>query len=415
MSLQRSWLFLIAGIGLAFPVGSRAQSTAFTYQGLLQNDGAPVDARCDFEFRLFDALSAGEEVADAKSVAALQVTRGVFTASVDFGAEAFPDEDRWLQIAVRCPAGQGELTALAPRQPVTRAPYAISAPAVARDADGNVQAELGVSEEDAGYVEIYGANGNTNILLGQFTESPNEGLIDVDGANGDPRVTTSVTTEGAGFVETYSQDGDVNVLVGHLSGYPDHGFVGVYEKGEIRAGMYVTDDDVGMVFGDESDFVSDYEDEPGQKIVYASVQGPEAAIYHRGTAKLAEGRGTIELPAHFTALASPGTLTVQLTPHSLASLGVAVGEIDGGRIEIGELQGGKGSYDVYYVVHAVRRGHENRKAVFTDEEFRRTFHPVAERGRRARKNLQMAQRESAPRGGTTRPGLVPVAHRIGRK
>src|SRR5262245_6675702 len=99
MTRQRSWTFLIAGIALAFPVSTYAQSTSFTYQGLLQNDGAPVDAKCDFQFRLFDAVSAGEEVADAQSVAALPVTHGVFTASVDFGAEAFPDEDRWLQIA----------------------------------------------------------------------------------------------------------------------------------------------------------------------------------------------------------------------------------------------------------------------------------------------------------------------------
>jgi hypothetical protein len=52
------------------------------------------------------------------------VTNGTFRAQVDFGAAAFNGSDRYLNIAVRCPAGSGSYITLAPRQAITPAPYA---------------------------------------------------------------------------------------------------------------------------------------------------------------------------------------------------------------------------------------------------------------------------------------------------
>jgi hypothetical protein len=49
-------------------------------------------------------------------------------------------------------------------------------------------------------------------------------------------------------------------------------------------------------------------------IQYTSVQGPEAAIYTRGTAELIAGQAFIEFPDHFAAMAAEGTITVSVTP-----------------------------------------------------------------------------------------------------
>jgi hypothetical protein len=38
-----------------------AQSTAFTYQGRLQDGGAPANGSYDFQFTLWDALSGGTQ------------------------------------------------------------------------------------------------------------------------------------------------------------------------------------------------------------------------------------------------------------------------------------------------------------------------------------------------------------------
>jgi len=43
--------------------------------------------------------------------------------SLDFGAAAFSGDARWLQVAVRSPAGTGSFTTLTPRQPLTGTPH----------------------------------------------------------------------------------------------------------------------------------------------------------------------------------------------------------------------------------------------------------------------------------------------------
>lgn len=103
--------------------GARA-SAAFTYQGRLEQDGQPVTASCDFEFSLWDDAQAGSQVGDIQAVSSLAVTGGLFSAALDFGPDAFNGPARFLQIAVRCPSGQGDFTLLSPRQALTAAPYA---------------------------------------------------------------------------------------------------------------------------------------------------------------------------------------------------------------------------------------------------------------------------------------------------
>ena len=101
-------------------------STSFTYQGELRNAGSPVSGTCDFQFSLWDAPSIGAQVGGIQPVNGVSVVNGRFAVQLDFGGSAFAGDARYLQIAVRCPAGSGAFTTLAPRQPLTAAPYALS-------------------------------------------------------------------------------------------------------------------------------------------------------------------------------------------------------------------------------------------------------------------------------------------------
>ncbi|MCB0185371.1 MAG: hypothetical protein KDE31_13960, partial [Caldilineaceae bacterium] len=102
----------------------------FTFQGQLQDNGRPVNGSCDVRAGLWDAASGGSQIGNMQTVAAVVVSEGRFTitlnANSEFGGEAFTGQARWLQIAVRCPAGSGSYFTLQPRQPVTATPYAQS-------------------------------------------------------------------------------------------------------------------------------------------------------------------------------------------------------------------------------------------------------------------------------------------------
>jgi hypothetical protein len=65
------------------------------------------------------------------------------------------------------------------------------------------------------------------------------------------------------------------------------------------------------------------------------------------------------LPEHLALVAADEGLTVQLTPLSRSSEGLAVLSKSTREIHVGELRNGAGAYEFDYIVHAVRKGYEN--------------------------------------------------------
>lgn len=113
-------------LGLVLAPGLFAQTTAFTYQGRLNQSGAPTaNGIYDLQFSLFNVASGGAAVAGPLS-STMGVTGGLFTVSLDFTGTPFTGQNLWLQIAVRT-NGIGTYSNLSPRQPITSSPYAIRA------------------------------------------------------------------------------------------------------------------------------------------------------------------------------------------------------------------------------------------------------------------------------------------------
>lgn len=111
---------------------SFAQSTAFTYQGQLKDNGAPANGVYDFRFKLFDAASAGTQVATTQCLDNLQVATGLFAATLDFGNQFTSPASRFVEIEVRrdtglnCATPTG-FTTLTTRQLITPTPLATHA------------------------------------------------------------------------------------------------------------------------------------------------------------------------------------------------------------------------------------------------------------------------------------------------
>src|SRR5437899_2364264 len=103
---------------------ARAQTTSFVYQGRLSDGGVAANGNYDLQFALFDSLSGGAQVGSTQTLNTIAVSNGVFTVSLDFGANAFNGANRFLEISAR-PSGAGSTTLLTPRQQITSTPYAV--------------------------------------------------------------------------------------------------------------------------------------------------------------------------------------------------------------------------------------------------------------------------------------------------
>lgn len=112
---------------LLHAIAASAQSTAFTYQGRLNNSGLPASGIFDLQFTVYDSSNnASGLVAGPITNSSVAVSNGLFATTLDFGAGVFTGPDRWLQIGVS-PGGLGAFTILTPRQQLTPAPYAVFA------------------------------------------------------------------------------------------------------------------------------------------------------------------------------------------------------------------------------------------------------------------------------------------------
>jgi hypothetical protein len=169
---------------------------------------------------------------------------------------------------------------------------------------------------------------------------------------------------GGGFIGTRGPNGQYNCRFSSLSTNFDHGFITARDaSGASQASMYVNSSGKGVVSADVKNFHVPHPDDPNLEIWYACPEGPEAAIYHRGTARLVNGRATVSLPRHFAVLASAEGITVQVTPLTLDSNGLGVVRKAVDRIVVGELGGGTGSYAFDYVVMANRKAYEDYQVI----------------------------------------------------
>ncbi len=135
-SIQGRILLIVATLfitaGTAF-----AQSTAFTYQGRLTEQGAPASGTYDLKFKLFNEaeVQQGPDVERTD----VQVTNGIFSVQLDFGS-VFDGGQRFLEMAVRPGSGTGAdpYTTLTPRQELFSTPYAVTSANFTGNLNGEV-------------------------------------------------------------------------------------------------------------------------------------------------------------------------------------------------------------------------------------------------------------------------------------
>ena len=165
----------------------------------------------------------------------------------------------------------------------------------------------------------------------------------------------------------YGDNGNLNVYAGpnlFFANWENTGLVSVLDiGGNDKAGLAVDDAGKGIVFADIKNFRMDDPKDPSREIWYASLEGPEAAAYVRGTATLENGEAFVPFPEHFQSVANPSTMTVILTPMSADTYGLAVIEKTADGIRVKELKGGTGNFSFDWEVKCVRAGFEDYQPV----------------------------------------------------
>ena len=214
-----------------------------------------------------------------------------------------------------------------------------------------------------GFFAVTNSSGNTRARL--TTNNNGGGFLGINNGSGQERAQGTTLSNGAGAFFTYGNNGVINCSVStSFSNYPNNGCVRVYDShGSDRAGICINESGFGQSWADIKHFKIDHPKDASKEIWYASLEGAEAGAYVRGTARLSNGEVTIPLPDHFSEVAISDGMTVQLTPMSAESEGLAVIKKTTSEITVKELRKGQGNYEFDYIIHAVRKGYESYEVI----------------------------------------------------
>lgn len=169
-----------------------------------------------------------------------------------------------------------------------------------------------------------------------------------------------------GAIMLQTPAGDTRAMMGIDAG--NNGYLQIYDNtNTLKAGIRMNGG-IGEVFGDSKNFRMDHPEDPNKEIWYASLEGPEAAAYVRGTGTLNDGLGEVTFPEHFQLLANAESMTVMLTPLSGQSKGLAVIEKTAEGFKVVELLEGEGNYSFDWEVKCVRQGFENFSIIRDKQE-----------------------------------------------
>jgi hypothetical protein len=111
-------------------------------------------------------------------------------------------------------------------------------------------------------------------------------------------------------------------------------------------------------------FVEAVETEDGpQEVVYTATEAGRAMTEITDIAQLKNGRAEVDLPAHFVWVTSKEeSLSVETTPYSIDSSGLAVTERSVDQIVVEDMDGA-GNYEFSYTVKGTRRGYADKEVV----------------------------------------------------
>jgi hypothetical protein len=190
--------FIVAMLG--FIITStllEAQPTAFTYQGLLVDQGQVATGNYELQFSIFDALTGGSVLGPTNTFGPVAVSNGLFTVTLDFGSGIFDGANRWLETGVRPAGSVTPFTILSPRQAITSAPYAMFAGrATFAGTATNLAAGGLISGDGAGLTNLNGGSIQAGTIMSNQIDSTTDAAYRAGAISQDPHL-VSIAAFGA--------------------------------------------------------------------------------------------------------------------------------------------------------------------------------------------------------------------------
>ena len=248
---------------------------------------------------------------------------------------------------------------------------------------------IAAEENSGGRMELFNEAKEAIVYLGN-NSAENDGALALRNGNG--TLNAQITSGTAGAIVLFGENGEINAGNLITTSSPNHGSFGVFNATPtINNGAYIPDAQLyvdregngaiqvrgsaqgfqveanirvdpamgAVVEANVKNFVMDHPTKKNKEIVYACIEGPEAAAYERGTGTLKNGKGFIPFSEHFQLVINSETMTVNLTPLSANTMGLAVIKKTNEGVYVQELMNGQGDFDFDWEVKAVRKGYEN--------------------------------------------------------
>jgi hypothetical protein len=212
------------------------------------------------------------------------------------------------------------------------------------------------------FINFSGSTGNTKVAIG----GSDNGLITVQDPNGNQRIrlVSEPTQQGVGTMFLNGTSSTNFLFSNFNANFPNNPDMALQDAGSItQVQLFIDASGMGVVAADIKNFFMDHPTQPGKEIWYASIEGPEAAAYERGTATLVNGEAEITFADHFQIVANPSTMTITTSPWSADAKGLAVVERTATGFKVKELFGGTGTYQFDWRVDAKRKGFENFEVI----------------------------------------------------
>ena len=226
------------------------------------------------------------------------------------------------------------------------------------------------------YLDVNNSSSSaTGILYGQYINVLNAGTSGTVYGNYVNTHSSDTYNNYGGYFAAYSNISDTGGLYGiradvdnNTTGSKYAGYFYKYGGGNYAGYFSGNVNIIGSLTATSKSFVQPHKSNPTKEIVYVSLEGPEHAVFIRGTARLENGEAFITMPEHWQQVVADEGITVNLTPEG-AWAPLYVASKSKSQVVVRVAEGGPQVVSFSYYITAQRDGFQEHEVVQENKHF----------------------------------------------